>query len=362
VARRRFSALIGALSAAALLAAACAPAAPAPAPAKQEAAPAKATSVDSIVQAAKAEGKLNVTGPSNLGDDGLAKIVAAMNAKHGTNIQAQFSSAGQAGPIVAQIITERTTGGKPTWDVIIQNEAQISKLWTDGHLQAHPYQQVFGINPGAVIFDQQAVGFANQLVLPVYNTKLVQGADIPKSWDDVVLPKWKDKIGVSTSVHHLVRLSQAWGDDKATEYAKKLAALNPKLGQLNENYQRLILGETHLSFTQTNTQVDNGKRKGEPMDWAIDVRPAVATTYTCSAIKDAPNPNAAALFCGFMADKGALEVWYDKLGRQSILDTSTSLGELYAKNPKDVVILDPKFAADELENREKKYTPILGFR
>ena len=343
-----------------LLAAACGPGGAAP---KPEAVAGKAAlTLEQVIQGAKAEGKLNVAGPSNLGDDGFQKLVAAMNAKYGTSVQGTFSTSGNLPDIVSKVITERATGGKPTWDSVLLNDSYMVTLSTEDQLEKRPYRELFGLGERAINFDSKGVGYAHQLVLPAVNANLVPPAERPKTWDEVVDPKWQRKIAIHSAVHHLVRLSQVWGDEKATEYAKKLAALNPKIGLINETFKWLTLGETLISFTQTNSQMDTALKRGEPVAWAIEVRPAIAPTYHCGALKDAPNSNAATLFCGFMADKAALDIWGEKVGKQSIFDPSTTLGEIYAKSPDQVVLWDDKFPAAEFEARDKKYQGILGFR
>ncbi len=346
---------------AALVLLACAPSA-----SRQETsasqAPQASMTLEQLVKAANAEGQLSVTGPSNLGEQGAQNIVAAMNAKYGTNIRLNWTSAGDFGPLVSQIITEQATGGRPTWDAVVFNDTYMATLWLKGSLQKFPYKELFGVPDKALIFEGNTVGFANQLVLPAYNSKLVSEAEAPKTWDEVVDQKWAGKIGMHTAVHHLARLSQLWGDEKTTEYAKRLAALNPKLGRINETYKSLVLGETLLSFTQTNSQMDEGLKKGEPVAWAIRVRPAIAPTYQCGVLKGAQNPNAAALLCGFLFDKAAQEVWGENVGRQSIFDPSTPLGKIYAEGPQSVLVLDGTLSVEELDNRVTKYTQILGFR
>lgn len=370
-------------SAAALLVAACAPAgqpapkadapvvkpaAPAPAPEKpaakadDKAASAKADPrLDELIKAAQAEGKLSVTGPSTLGDQNFLKLVAAMNAKYGTNIQGSWTSSGNFPATTAQLLTEYGTGGKPSWDAVLMNDTFLGQLWKGGYLEKRPYRAMFGLPERATAYEESGVIFASQLVLPIYNTKLVPEADVPKTWDDLVDPKWKDKIGVHNAIHHFIRLQQVWGEDRTTEYVKKIAALNPKLGPINEVYQKMVLGETWMSFTQTNSQMNAGRRRGEPVAWA-EVRPAIAPSYECAVLKNGQSPNAAALFCGFMFDKAALDIWGEGVGAQSIFQPSTELGAIYAKNPNDVLILKDDFPHEELERLEKKYSPILGFR
>lgn len=319
-------------------------------------------SLADVVKAASTEGKLNVAGPSNFGEENFRKLMAAFNAKYGTQVQGTFTSSGNHPEIVAKIVTELSTGGKPTWDAVLLNDTFIWTLVVEGDIAKPDYRSLLKTPDAALQFDGYAVAYAHQLILPLVNATLVPAAERPKTWEDVIDPKWKGRIGVHNAVHHLVRLSQLWGDERTTDYAKKLAALNPKIGLVNETYKLLTLGETRISFTQTNSQVDEGLKKGEPVAWASDVRPAIAASYQCAAVRDAPNPNVAALFCGFMLEKAATDVWGDAIGRQSIFDPNTTLGAIFAKNSKDVLVLDGTISYAQFTEREKKYRQILGFR
>lgn len=46
------------------------------------------------------------------------------------------------------------------------------------------------------------------LVLHARNTKLVPVKDVPRAWEDIVDPKWKDsKLGVADSTHNFTLLA-----------------------------------------------------------------------------------------------------------------------------------------------------------
>jgi iron(III) transport system substrate-binding protein len=340
-------------------------AAPTAAPAAQAAPTALAAQASpalaQLVAAANQEGKLNWVGPSNLGDPPAQQIVAAMNARFGTAIQLTYTSSGDFSATVPQILTEYATGGKPSWDAVTFNDTYLMQLAGDGDLIKQPYKELFGAPDAAVRLESSAVLFSGQLVLPAYNPKLVTGADVPKSWDDLTNPRFQGRIGIHTAIHHLVRLSQAWGDDKTTEYARKLAALKPKLGRINETFQSLILGETLASFTQTSSQMDDALKKGQPVAWAMDVRPAIAPGYLCGALKNSEHPNAASLLCGFLFEQSARNIWGEAVGKQDAFDPSTPLGKIYAEGPDKVLILRDDFSLEELDRLQKKYAQIIGF-
>jgi iron(III) transport system substrate-binding protein len=322
---------------------------------------AKAVTLDTVIAGAKTEGTINATGPSSLGEAGFKKILDGVNKKHGLSLQGSYSSSGNLPDIVAKVVTESGTGGKTTWDVVILNDSFMSSLMVADTVATEPYAALFGLKPAQLSYDARAVSFANQLVLPVVNSKLVPPSEVPKSWEDILDPKWKGKIGVNNAIHHIVRLSQVWGDDKATDFAKRLAAQSPKLGLINETFQSLTLGQTVLSFTQTNSQVDPAIKKGAPVAYAADVRPAIAPNYHIGVLKGATNPNAATLMAGFMTDPVVADVWAAAMGKQSLRDPSTLLGQIYAKSAKDAITWDDKFDPKEFAAREKKYRQIIGF-
>lgn len=341
------------------IAVACAPSTPG-APAAQAAK--GPTTLPDLVKAASAEGKIRVAGPSNFGEAAFKKLLDALNAKHGTKLEGTYSSTGNLPDIVQKVITERAAGGKPSWDAVLLNDTFIWTLADDGDIAAPPYAQLFSPPQAAVMLDGKTVGFADQLILPAVNSKLVPEAERPKTWDEVVDPRWKGRIGVANTIHHFVRLSQVWGDERTTDFVKKLAALQPRLGLVNETYKLLTLGETRISFTQTNSQMDEGFRKGEPVAWASAVRPAIGARYQCGVTKDADNPNAATLLCGFMLDKAASAIWGESVGKQNIFDPSTTIGEIYAKNAKDVLVIDGSLSKKDFDARETKYRQLIGFR
>ena len=125
-------------------------------------------------------------------------------------------------------------GTPPEWDLMVVTDAQHATLWLRKLHQAFDYKSI-GVDPKAIMFDNGAVSFANQFVLPAYNKQLVPAKDAPKSWDDLLNPKWKGKIGVSSATHHYGRLAAgAWGEEKTTQFVKALTKQELILGRLGD--------------------------------------------------------------------------------------------------------------------------------
>ena len=84
-----------------------------------------------------------------------------------------------------------------------------------------------------------------------YNTDQVSAADVPKTFEDLLDPKWKGKMAwrigsESGTPLFITNLRTAWGEEKADEYLKKLAEqdiVNFGAGSARTLVDRVIAGE-----------------------------------------------------------------------------------------------------------------------
>ena len=60
-----------------------------------------------------------------------------------------------------------------------------------------------------------------------YNTRLVKGDDIPKSYEDLLLPKWKGRLGLDLNkTEWYVAMLQVLGEEKGRKYMDALSKQN----------------------------------------------------------------------------------------------------------------------------------------
>jgi iron(III) transport system substrate-binding protein len=136
-----------------------------------------------------------------------------------------------------------------------------------------------------------------------YNTNLVQGADIPKTWQDLVNPKWKGKVVLSDPspggfyLQWALIMRAAFGPS----YLQAVAALDPSLQTSSvAAAQQVASGAKALSFL---SQVDSGsdiKSKGAPIDFQLLPNPYVGSQACVGIPKSAPHPNAAKVLLNFL--------------------------------------------------------------
>jgi ABC-type Fe3+ transport system substrate-binding protein len=160
---------------------------------------------------------------------------------------------------VGKVATQAATGAPPEWDVMVATDAHHASLWLRKLQKPLDYKSV-GVGEKLIDHDGGAISFAHQSIVPAYNSGMVSPKDAPKSWEDLLQPKWKGKVGVTTATHHLGRLGVGpWGEEKTTAYVKALAQQNPVLGELGSTYTRLQLGEILVALSLTDSYIHVAK-------------------------------------------------------------------------------------------------------
>ena len=267
-----------------------------------------AAPIDDLIAGAKKEGMLELYAPSTLTPEGAQRLGEAFNKKYGLNIKLNFTPAGAMTRDVGKIVSIAATGQPQEWDVLLIHDGGHATLWLKKLHKPYDYTKV-GVAPQAIQYDSGTVILANQFALPAYNKQFVSAKDVPKTWQDLLDPKWKGgKLGMSTATHHLARLATLWGETKTTEYVKGLAAQQPILGPLGTIYSRMQLGEVLVAVTLTDSFVHQAKVAGSPIVHAEEVAPVISPAYNAGVIKGALHPNAGHLFAAFLPSPPAQEI------------------------------------------------------
>ena len=153
--------------------------------------------------------------------------------------------------------------------------------------------------------------YVNSIVLG-YNTQLTKGQPLPRSYDDLLQPRWKGrKISIdSTYVTFLQGLMSAWGREKALDYLKKFEDQDPVVMRGSTVRAELAAaGEFPLVIAYANI-IQHITEKGAPIGW-LPLEPAVISVNTVMAGAKAAHPNAARLFIDFTLSKEGQEKLWD---------------------------------------------------
>jgi iron(III) transport system substrate-binding protein len=154
------------------------------------------------------------------------------------------------------------------------------------------------------------VGFYLVPYAITYNTALVPKGNAPKSFDDLLHPRWKGQISLERE-EYLVTQShiQYLGQPKGIEYFKRLARQDLIL--VNGHSKQAILltaGEFPIIMYSDIARTEELKRKGAPVEW-VHTEPHITVLVSAAITREARHPAAARLFMNYLAaDEGQKEV------------------------------------------------------
>ena len=317
-----------------------------------------AAPIDDLIKGAKQEGTIEFYAPSTLTPQGAQALGAAFNKKYGLNVKLQYSPSGNMTRDIGKVVGLGASGVPPEWDLMVVTDAHHATLWVKKMHQPFDYKSI-GVDAKAVQYDNGSVSFANQFVLPAYNKQLVQAKDAPKSWDDLLNPKWKGKIGVSSATHHMARLAAGpWGEEKATNFVKALTKQDLILGRLGEIYSRLLLGEIVVAVSLSDSEIKSEKNKSAPVVFAESVSPLLAPAYHAGVPKNAAHPKVAYLMAAYLTTPEAQKIWEKYAGQSSAFIPGTSA---YKYVQKKQVVYMSQDQAEMIDRLASEYGKIFGF-
>ena len=200
-----------------------------------------------------------------------------------------------------------------------------------------------------------------------YNTNLASTADAPKTYEDLLDPKWKGKIawtydltpgGPPGFVHNILTI---YGQDKGMAYLKKFAAQEPVTIPAAQRVvlDKVISGEYPLAVMILNYHATISQKQGAPVQW-IKMEPLLQSMSLVSIVKDSPHPNAARLLVEFMLSDEGQQVMADS----DYLPASPAVPAKVPGNKPDaghfkVNVVSPEMARDDNAKWTEIYKDIF---
>jgi iron(III) transport system substrate-binding protein len=142
--------------------------------------------------------------------------------------------------------------------------------------------------------------FASLYVIPIvlgYNTNMVKRQEVPRSYEELLQPKWKSNMFLDDEAYEWSAVLQRhMGRDKALQFMRALAKQDLRLmrGRTAQS-QLLAAGERPIAIVLSGHTVLDMKASGAPIDQVI-LDPYFAQANKLMLSRHAPHPHAAALF------------------------------------------------------------------
>jgi ABC-type Fe3+ transport system substrate-binding protein len=148
-----------------------------------------------------------------------------------------------------------------------------------------------------------------------YNTRMVKPAEVPKTYEDLLNPRWKGQMMWSTSRGSgapmmIGNILQSMGQEAGKTYLQRLKGQNvAKTTASNRQLLDLVIaGEYPLGLHIFNHHAHISQSAGAPVDWS-PIEPVSATINTISPVTRSPHPHAAMLLLDFIFSEEGQKVF-----------------------------------------------------
>jgi iron(III) transport system substrate-binding protein len=247
------------------------------------------------VDAAKKEGKVVVYGAQV--PQAMKPLHAAFEKKYGISVEYWRGSSTQ---VSERALTE-WRAGKPGFDVIEGNRGVQLIMRDDGLFQKYipPSSEKFPAK-----FKEKDGMITPWRVLPIsilYNTDMVKAGELPKTFDDLLQPKWSGKITMPDPTRHTTTAQFLWNlnkfkGDKWLDLVRGLAKQRPLLVEsLAPVTTTVIKGEAPVGITY----IKYVKQYKGPVSYVLMDKYLTDPNYMSLSAK-AAHANAAKLYLDFI--------------------------------------------------------------
>jgi iron(III) transport system substrate-binding protein len=190
-------------------------------------------------------------------------------------------------------------------DVVNSSDAAHFIVWKrDGILAPYVPEDVAKYYPSEhKDADGQFASFRVWLSSIAYNTTLVRAEEAPKSFADLLDPRWKSKIvkahpGYSGTI---LTTTYALAQTLGWSFYEKLAAQRVmQVQSAGDPPKKLALGERAVQADGVDAILDQLKEQGAPIEFVYAAEGTPLITTPGGVFQSAPNPNAARLFYAFL--------------------------------------------------------------
>jgi len=196
-----------------------------------------------------------------------------------------------------------------------------------------------------------------------YNTSLVKREDAPKSYADLLDPRWRGRIvkahpaysgAILTATFVLVR-------DLGWPYFEKLGQQRVmQVQSAADPPKKLQLGERAVMADGNDYNLVLFREQKQPVEMVNPAEGSPLIIVPCGIFRNAPNPNAARLFQSFMFSREAQQVFVDSFAHRSFHGLVQDRSGRTPLSQVKLLKADPAAVLAQSEEIKARYAKIFG--
>ena len=241
---------------------------------------------------------------TTIAEKDLPTLITPFEQRHGIKVSIWRAGTDR----VLQRTMSEAAAGRHDVDVVHFGSPEMEALARENVLTAVDSPVHADLQPGSVPGHKRWAATLLSVWVQAYNTKLLEPEDLPRTYADLLDPKWKGKLGIEAK-------DQDWfasvvdvmgGGEKGLQFFRDMVARNGMSVRLGHTLltNMVVSGEVPLGLTVYNYMPEQQKKKGAPIDW-FALEPAIARSNAVGIAANAPHPKAARLFYDYLLGEEA---------------------------------------------------------
>ena len=302
-----------------------------------------------LIEGAKKEGEITIytSAPS----DDMMALTAAFEKKYGIKAKVWRASSEK---VLGRGITE-ARGNRFDADVYETNGPELEALHREKLLQLVKSPSLGDLVPQAILPHGEWVSTRINIFTAAYNTNLIKKEDLPKTYQDLLNPKWKGKLGIEAEdADWFAGVVADIGEVAGLKLFRDIVAANGLSVRKGHTLLTNLVasGEVPIALTIYNYKAEQLKNKGAPIDWFVIGKNAIARPNGIGVARKSPHPHAAVLFYEFCITD-AQQIFQQR----DFVPTSKKIDTALTKIP--LKFVDVKTSLDDDAKWTKLYTEII---
>ncbi len=305
--------------------------------------------VQKALAAAQKEGTFTLY--TSFADKDLPPLLGAFEKRYGIKVRVWRAASEK----VLQRTLAEAAGRRYEVDAVHTSALEMEALHREQILQPVAPPHAAELLAGATRPHREWTATYLSFWVQTYNTSAIRKEDLPKTYEDLLDPKWKGKLGIEARVPEwYATIVMDMGEEEGLRFWRALVARNGisvRGGHTLLN-NLVIAGDVPLALTIYQYMAEGAKRKGASIDWFV-LEPAVARMSGVGIARRAPHPHAALLFYEFMLSSEAQRIL---LGLDYVPTLSKLPSPLARRRFK---LVDPAIALDQREKWDKSFEEVI---
>jgi len=295
--------------------------------------------------------------------EGLLNIYTSMTASTAAKVKADFERRypgvkvnlwrASSEAVLQRSVTE-ARANRFTFDVVETNGPELEAVHREKLLQKVNSAHFADLIPQALLPHREWVATRLNLFVMCFNTNQVKRADLPKTFEDLLHPRWKGRLAIEASdADWLMSVFSPAEEAAGLNLLRKIVATNGMTVRKGHALlaELVTAGEISMGLTCYNYKIDQDRKVGAPVDW-ISIGPVVARPNGIGVSRNAPHPHAALLFYEYMISDAQAMLQALELVPVNVKIESPLKG-------REVKFVDAKRALDEQDKWDKLFNEIF---